>query len=153
MLFLVEHIVLVTRICSILCQNRPFYSSTDAKVFSISDVNTLKDTWHIGRQMNRLFRQNSTGSLNLHYYFQTQIQLPESSIDEYIYCPFIVFNERLYSNTCIYFHEHYLYKYFPFVCVLSYLSCKAAFCFTNPNYRLMRMASPQITPYYRGYTV
>jgi hypothetical protein len=33
---------------------------------------------------------------------------------------------------------------FPFICVLSFLHCRATFCFTNPDYRLIWITSPQL---------
>jgi hypothetical protein len=42
-----------------------------------SRVHTLKDTWHLGRQMTHLSVQTKleTVSSNLHYYVQKQVQL------------------------------------------------------------------------------
>jgi hypothetical protein len=49
-----------------------------------SRVHTLKDTWHLGRQMSHLSVQTKleTVSSNLHYYIKKKVQTSESSIDE-----------------------------------------------------------------------
>jgi hypothetical protein len=75
-------------------------------------AHTLKDTWHLGRQMSHVSVQTKleTVSWNLHYYVQRQVQLLSLlSMNKYIV--FIVFNWKAlqWYIFIIYIHQCYLY--------------------------------------------
>jgi hypothetical protein len=77
----------------------------------LSTVHSLKDTWHLGRQMSHLSVQTKlkTVSTNLHYYVQKQVQLL-SLLSMNKCMVFLQFLDEVSTVIFYYlFHQHYLH--------------------------------------------
>jgi hypothetical protein len=73
-----------------------------------------------------------------------------------MYCLFIVFKYRFNSNifVFIFISTTHIIKFSTYLCSKFYfLSFRPIFCFTNLDYRLIRMTSPPINPEWWGFTV
>jgi hypothetical protein len=101
---------------------------------------TLKDMWHLGRQMSHLSVQTKLDSVfKLHHYVQKQVQLLSLLwINKcIIYLQFLNKGCTVIFLYFIFISTTYIIKISFYLCSKIFLSFRATFCFTNPDYILI----------------
>jgi hypothetical protein len=82
----------------------------------------LKDTWHLGRQMNHLSVQTKLDSLFKPALLRSKTNTSsESSIAGSMYCLFTVFKGRRVIFFCLFLSTLLMSLNFPYICVLFFV--------------------------------